>query len=93
MYGIELGYIAGNTYSKGIKALMGKVRAVAKVGTIPAVKEQKDFINQILNTDYVERATINEFESIRVKIRELIKFIPLVERIYVNSNITDDIFS
>jgi type I restriction enzyme R subunit len=93
MYAIELGYIAGNTYSKGIKDLMGKVRAVAKVGTIPAVKEQKDFINQILNTDYVERATINEFEIIREKIRELIKYIPIVERIYVNSDIEDDILS
>ena len=93
MYAIELGYIAGNTYTKGIKDLMGKVRAVAKVGTIPAVKEQKDFINQILNTDYVERATINEFEIIREKIRELIKYIPIVERIYVNSDIEDDILS
>jgi type I restriction enzyme R subunit len=93
MYAIELGYIAGNTYTKGIKDLMGKIRAVAKVGTIPAVKEQKDFINQILNTDYVERATINEFEIIREKIRELIKYIPIVERIYVNSDIEDDILS
>ena len=93
MYGIELGYISGNTYSKGIKELMAKVRAVSKVGTIPAVKEQEDLINQILNTDYVEQATINEFEIIREKIRELIKYIPIVERIYVNSDIEDDILS
>ncbi len=93
MYGIELGYIAGNTYSKGIKDLMAKVRAVSKVGTIPAVKEQKDFINQILNTDYVERATINEFESIREKIRELIKYIPHVENPTYETDFDDDILS
>ena len=93
MYGIELGYVAGNTYSKGIKDLMGKVRAVAKVGTIPAVKEQKDFINQILNTDYVERATINEFETIREKLRELIKYIPRGENPTYETDFDDDILS
>ena len=93
MYGIELGYIAGNTYSKGIKDLMGKVRAVSRVGTIPAVKEQKDFINQILNTDYVERATINEFETIREKLRELIKYIPKGENPTYETDFDDDILS
>ena len=93
MYGIELGYIAGNTYSKGIKDLMGKVRAVSRVGTIPAVKEQKDFINQILNTDYVERATINEFETIRKKLRELIKYIPKGENPTYETDFDDDILS
>ena len=93
MYGIELGYLAGNTYSKGIKDLMAKVRAVSKVGTIPAVKEQKDFINQILNTDYVERATINEFETIREKLRELIKFIPKGENPTYETDFDDDILS
>ena len=93
MYGIELGYIVGNTYSKGIKDLMGKVRAVARVGTIPAVKEQKDFINQVLNTDYVERATINEFETIREKLRDLIKFIPRTEDPVYETDFDDDILS
>ena len=93
MYGIELGYIVGNTYSKGIKDLMGKVRAVARVGTIPAVKEQKDFINQVLNTDYVERATINEFETIREKLRDLIKFIPRSEDPIYETDFDDDILS
>ena len=93
MYGIELGYIVGNTYSKGIKDLMGKVRAVSKIGTIPAVKEQKDFINQILNTDYVERATINEFETIREKLRDLIKFIPHSENPIYETDFDDDILS
>lgn len=93
MYSIELGCIVGNTYSKGIKDLMGKVRAVARVGTIPAVKEQKDFINQVLNTDYVERATINEFETIREKLRDLIKFIPRTEDPVYETDFDDDILS
>ena len=93
MYAIELGHIAGNKYSKGIKDLVGKVRAVATVGTIPAVKAQKDFINQILNTDYLERATVNDFEAIREKIRDLIKYIPHVEKPIYETDFDDDVLS
>ena len=93
MYAIELGHIAGNKYSKGIKDLFGKVRAVARVGTIPAVQEQKDFINQILNTDYVERATVSDFEIIREKIRDLIKYIPRGESPVYETDFDDDILS
>ena len=93
MYAIELGHIAGNKYSKGIKDLVGKVRAVATVGTIPAVKAQKDFINQILNTDYLERATVNDFETIREKIRDLIKYIPHRENPIYETDFDDYVLS
>ena len=93
MYAIELGSLVGNTYSKGIKDLMGKVRALSKVGTIPAVTAEKDFINQILNTTYVETATINEFELIRAKLRDLIKYIPQTEVILFNTDFDDEILS
>ena len=93
MYAIELGHIAGNKYSKGIKDLVGKVRAVATVGTIPAVKAQKDFINQVLNTDYLERATVSDFETIREKIRDLIKYIPHVEKPIYETDFDDDVLS
>jgi type I restriction enzyme R subunit len=93
MYAIELGSLVGNTYSKGIKDLMGKVRALSKVGTIPAVTAEKEFINQILNTTYVETATINEFELIRAKLRDLIKYIPQTEVILFNTDFDDEILS
>ncbi len=93
MYAIELGYITGNKYTRGIGDLMHKVRAVAKVGTIPAVVAQKEFINQILNTTYVETAGINEFEAIREKLRDLIKYIPIKEYPVYNTNFDDDILS
>lgn len=93
MYAIELGYITGNKYTRGIGDLMGKVRAVAKVGTIPAVNAQKEFINQLLNTTYVETAGINEFETIREKLRDLIKYIPFKENPVYVTNFDDDILS
>lgn len=93
MYAIELGFIAGQPYSRGINDLMAKVRAVARVGTIPAVKEQKEFINLILNTDYVKTAGLNEFETIRKNIRDLIKYIPKIELPIYNTNFDDDILT
>ncbi len=91
MYAIELGYIAGNTYHRGIKDLMGKARAVATVSTIPAVKEKSEILDKIINTDYVERADINDFETIRKEIRDIIKYIPTGEWQPYTTDFTDDI--
>ena len=91
MYAIELGYISGNTYHKGIKDLMGKARAVATVSTIPAVKEKSEMLDKILNTDYVERADINDFETIRKEIRDIMKYIPVIEWQPYTTDFTDDI--
>ena len=92
MYGIELAYLAGKTYSRARKDLIKKVKAVAGVANIPEIMAQSEFINQILQSDYLENAGINEFEHIRERIRELIKYIPHTEIIYT-TNFTDDILS
>ena len=93
MYGIELGHIAGNTYSKGIKDLLGKVRAVSRVGTIPAVADQSELINKIINTSYLDSATVSDFELIREKLRDIMKYIPRVEFKPYETDFTDDILS
>ncbi|MGN1137373.1 MAG: DEAD/DEAH box helicase family protein [Oscillospiraceae bacterium] len=93
MYAIELGFVAQNKYSRGFGELKAKLKAVSKVSTIPAVAEQKDFISQLLNTDYIERAGLSEFELIREKLRELIKFIPASEDRIYNTDFSDDILS
>ena len=91
MYAIELAEIIGQKYTRGIKDLMGKVRAISTISTIPEVLTQKDFINQILNTSYVDNAGINEFELIRIKIRDLVKYIPYGPKKLFETDITDDI--
>ena len=93
MYAIELAEIIGQKYTRGIKDLMGKVRALSTVSTIPEVLAQKDFINQILNTSYVDNAGISDFELIRVKIRDLIKYIPRGRKPIFETDFTDDILS
>lgn len=37
---------------------------------------QAELINQLLNTDLIDRAGIEDLEMIRIKIRNLIKYIP-----------------
>ena len=92
MYGIELAYLVGKTYSKARKDLVKKVRAVAGVANIPEISQKADFLDQLLHTDYIENAGINEFEHIRETLRDLIKYIPAVDIRY-DTNFDDEVLS
>ena len=72
--------------------LFKKVAAVASVANIPEIMAQSELINTILHTDYVDRAGINEFENIRQRLRNLMKYIPYDGSIY-NTNFTDELVS
>lgn len=92
MYGIELAYLAGKKYTRARTDLRKKVAGIASVAHIPEIQEQSELIHKILNTDYVERADINEFEEIREKLRDLIKYIPKNKQTY-DTNFEDDLLS
>ncbi|MBQ6326269.1 MAG: restriction endonuclease subunit R, partial [Clostridia bacterium] len=92
MYGIELAYLVGKKYGKARSDLMKKVAAVAKVANIPEIEQQAELIDKILHTDYVDNAGINEFEHIREKLRNLIKYIPVGHMTY-NTTFDDEILS
>ena len=92
MYGIELAYLVGKTYSKARTDLVKKVRAVAGVANIPEISQKADFLDQLLHTDYIENAGINEFEHIRETLRDLIKYIPAVDIRY-DTNFDDEVLS
>ena len=92
MYGIELAYLAGKKYGKAHSDLMKKVAAVASVANIPEIMAQSDLLNKILHTDYLETAGINEFEHIRESLRDLIKYIPVVQ-IHYDTILDDEILS
>ncbi len=92
MYGIELAYLAGKKYSRARSDLMKKVSGIASVANIPEIMAQSDFINMLLHTDYVNCAGINEFETIRERLRNLIKYIPHDGPIY-DTNFDDEILS
>lgn len=92
MYGIELAYLAGKKHSRAIGDLYAKVSGVSGVANIPEIMVQSELINQILHTDYVENAGINEFEHIRKNLRNLIKYIPRTGSVY-HTNFDDEILS
>ena len=92
MYGIELAYLVGKKYSRARTDLRKKVAGIANVANIPEIQSQSELINKILNTDYVDNAGINEFEEIREKLRDLMKYIPKGTIKYV-TNFTDELLS
>ena len=92
MYGIELAYLSERKYARGRHDLIKKVTAVAGVANIPEIMMQADLINAILHTDYLDNAGIDEFENIRVNLRNLMKYIPIT-RIRYDTNFDDEILS
>lgn len=92
MYGIELAYLAGKKYTRARNDLLRKVEAVAGVANIPAIMAQSELIDKLLHTSYLESAGINEFEEIRERLRDLIKYIPVKSALYT-TNFDDRILS
>ena len=92
MYGMELAYLSGKGYGRYRSDLLKKVDGIASVANIPEIQAQSDFINKILHTDYVERAGIDEFEHIRVNLRNLMKYLPH-SSIRYDTDFTDEILS
>ena len=92
LYGIELAQLLGKKYTRARNDLRKRIIVVSKVANIPEINAQTEFINKIINTDYVERAGINEFEEIRTKLRDLMKYIKK-ENIKYDTNFADELLS
>ena len=92
MYGIELAYLAGKKYSRARSDLYKKTSGIANVANIPEIQAQSDLINKILNTDYLDKAGIDEFEDIRIRLRGLMKYI-IDGAIIYDTNFSDDLLS
>ena len=92
MYAIELAYLDGKKYSKARTDLHKKVVAISNIANIPEIQAQSVLINKIINTTYIDNAGIDEFEEIREKLRNLIKYIPK-EKVKYSTNFTDEILS
>lgn len=92
MYGIELAYLIGKKYTRARGDLMKKVKGIAGVANIPEIQAQADYIQKILRTSYVEDAGINEFEEIRERLRDLMKYVSKNVVPY-NTNFQDELLS
>jgi len=90
MYGLELAQLAGKKYGRLKSDLFDKVGGIATVANIPEIQVQKELIEKILNTDYVERAGIEDFEHIRDSLRNLMKYLPH-RKVRYDTDFADDI--
>ena len=93
IYQIELAMLTEKTYKRAKNDVLRKADELSKYGTIPAIAQQKDLLEQIRHNEYLERAGIADYENIRVKLRDLIKVIPEKDRTRFDTDFTDDILS
>lgn len=85
-------FLAGKKYTRARRDLRKRIADIAGVANIPEIQAQSELINKILNTDYIDNAGINEFEEIREKLRNLMKYIP-GNKIRYDTNFEDDLLS
>ena len=92
IYAMELAYLSGKKYAKARSDLQKKVAGIASIANITEIQEQSTLIKAILNTDYVERAGIDELEEIRVNLRGLMKYLK-GKVVRYDTNFEDDVLS
>lgn len=94
MYGVEHAYLAGD--GKGLKRrtneIKKKVLGLSYVANIPEVFAQRELIEKVLHTSYLADAGVNEFEHIRERLRDLMKYLPHECRRY-DTNFRDEVIS
>jgi type I restriction enzyme R subunit len=93
VYQIELAILADKNYTRSKNDLVRKAQDLSKYATIPAIAEQQDLLEQIVYNDYLERAGIYDYEDIRIKLRDLIVYVPRDERERYDTNFTDEVLS
>ncbi len=91
VYQIELAALRKQPYSRAKNDLLKKANALSRLGTLPIVMQQKELITQILNNSYLDRIDVLGFEDLRLRLRELITFIPYDERRLYETDFTDEI--
>lgn len=92
LYGIELAKLEGKKFAKARHDLLCKVKAISKLANIPEIRTKSDLITTILETDYLERSDVGEFEHIRESLRDLMKYIKKDNTTY-DTDFTDLILS
>lgn len=93
MFGIELAYLVGKKYKKARTDLSKKISALSHFTTIPEISAQKEFIEKLIHTDYIDKAGINEFENIRNKLRDLMKYVKFDPYTKYTTDFADDILN
>ena len=72
--------------------MLKKAKAVSEVANIPEIKAQSELLGNILHTDYLDTAGIDEYENVRVNLRSLMKYVAHEGQVY-DTDFKDDILS
>lgn len=91
VFGLELAQLAGKKYGRLKSDLYKKVEAISSVANIPEILAQKELISQVLEDGYIDRAGINDFEKIRINLRNLMKYLPTDRKRRYDTNFADNI--
>lgn len=75
MYNIILGYLQDKTPNRYIKNIIQTSEKLSKLGTIPQVKDKKETIKKAMDEEVWSNNDIFEVESIRLSLRDLVKYI------------------
>lgn len=93
IYQIELATLSGTNSTRAKNDLLHKATTLTKYANIPAINEQCNLLEQIVKNKLLERASITDYEEIRTKLRDLIKFIPPDEQLRYDTDFTDTVQS
>ena len=91
VFGLELAQLAGKKYGRLKSDLYKKVEAISSVANIPEILAQKELISQVLEDGYIDRAGIDDFEKIRINLRNLMKYLPTDRKRRYDTNFADNI--
>ncbi len=92
MYSLMISQIENTpAFKRFAKDLRSTALALSKKGTIPQVKAKKEIINEVLDEHFITASGILDFERIRIELRELIKFIEVINIKLKDSYLTDTV--
>ena len=89
LYGIELASLQKSRNNRNLKAVKTQCSKLAEVATIPAVAQQLELIDKIINTSFLDDAKFDDFEYIRNALRDLMHYIEKKKRPIININFED----
>lgn len=90
IFNMELEEITGDKdYSKAIQKVTTICDALTDKFSIPEVASKKEFIKEVMETDFWENVNLTKLEKVRSELRELIKFLDRHVWTIIESNFQD----
>lgn len=91
MLTIELAALTSNNAAVPIKKVMETAKDLAKLGSIPQIREHADIIKDIQDESFWVQPSIERLEEVRYSLRDLIKFIEKNKRKIYYTNFEDEV--